>query len=218
MTTGHFSSCITHDDCWCEAKRYWLLLAIATVILFTEVVGGVLSHSLALLADAGHVLADTGATVVAIIVAYKVKKSPHVESKTRKIGGYINAIFLGVIGIWIFIEAIERFFNPHPIVSMTMIVVAILGTIGNYIQHAIMESANAEHVTHESMKLHILSDLLQSIGVVLGGVIIWATGWDPLDPIISVVIAILMARWSWSLLLKLRSGKYDNGSHCHHHH
>jgi len=218
MTNGHFDSCATPENCWCEVKRYGVIFGIATMILIAEVVGGVLSQSLALLADAGHVFTDTGATLVAIIVAYRVKRGAS-ETQTRKVGGYINALLLGIVAVWVGVEAIERLQNPREVVSWVMISIAVLGTIGNYVQHRIIESADEEHVTHESMQLHILSDLLQSVGVVLGGVLILMTGWVLVDPIISMGIALMMALWTWKLLGKLWSGKYDDShEHCHHGH
>ncbi|MBI5798859.1 MAG: cation transporter [Candidatus Yonathbacteria bacterium] len=218
MTNGHFKGCATPTDCWCEVKRYGILFGIAGMILIAEVVGGIVSQSLALLADAGHVLTDTGAILVAIIVSYRVKCGAN-EVQARKLGGYINALLLGGVAVWVFVEAIERFQEPREVVSWVMISIAVVGTIGNYVQHRMMESANEDHVTHESMHLHILSDLLQSIGVVLGGSLIWVTGWVLIDPIISIVIALLMAWWTWKLLKKLRSGEYDgNGGHCCHGH
>jgi len=216
--SGHFESCTTPQSCWCEIKRYGIIFGIAAMILIAEVVGGIISHSLALLADAGHVFTDTGATFVAIIVAYRVKRGDN-EAQTRKVGGYINALLLGVVAVWVGLEAIERFQSPREVVSWVMISIAVLGTIGNYVQHRIMESADEEHVTHESMRLHILSDLLQSVGVVLGGILIWMTGWVLIDPAISMIIAFMMAWWAWKLLGKLWSGKYDdNNGHCHHGH
>ncbi len=218
MANGHFSSCSKTHDCLCEVKRYLLIFGIAILILAVEIAGGIISQSLALLADAGHVFTDMSATTISIIVAYYVRCGTN-EERTRKIGGYINALLLGCITIWIAIEAIDRFQNPREIGSITMITVAVLGTIGNYIQHKIMESANEEHVTHESMKLHIQSDLLQSMGVVFGGLLIWATDWIIIDPIISIAIALWMGKWTWSLLEKLLSGKYNgnNDHHCHNH-
>lgn len=221
MTNGHFNGCTTPQNCWCEIKRYGLIFGIAAMILIAEVVGGIVSQSLALLADAGHVFTDTGATIVAIIVAYRVKHGAN-EAKTRKVGGYINALLLGGVSVWVGVEAIERFQQPREVVSWVMISIAVLGTIGNYVQHRIMESADEEHVTHESMQLHILSDLLQSVGVVFGGILILVTDWVWIDPTLSIVIAFIMGRWTWKLLKDLRSGKYDGHGHCcnhgHHHH
>lgn len=219
MNNGHFGGCDTPTDCWCEVKRYGVIFGIAAMILIAEVVGGIISQSLALLADAGHVFTDTAATLVAIVVAYRVKRGAN-EAQTRKVGGYVNALLLGGVAVWVALEAWERFFQPREVVSWVMVSIAVLGTIGNYVQHRIMESVDEKHVTHESMHLHILSDLLQSVGVVLGGILIWMTGWVLIDPIISMAIALMMALWTWKLLGKLWSGKYDNndGHCCHDHH
>ena len=105
MTSGHFDSCDTPQDCWCEVKRYGVILGIATMILIAEVVGGVISQSLALLADAGHVFTDMMATLVAITVVYRVKQGYN-KAKARKVGGYINAFLLGGVAVWILIEAV----------------------------------------------------------------------------------------------------------------
>lgn len=221
MNNGHFKGCDTPTDCWCEIKRYGVIFGIAGIIFIAEVVGGIDSQSLALLADAGHVLTDTGAILVAIIVSYRVKCGAN-ETSTRKVGGYINAFLLGGVSVLILMEAIDRFKEPREVVSWVMISIAVLGTIGNYVQHKMLESAEADHVTHESMRLHILSDLYQSFGVVFGGILIWMTNWVLIDPIISFVIALMMMRWTRKLLRDLWSGKYDgNGEHCshgHHHH
>lgn len=219
MQNGHFNGCVTPHDCWCEVKRYWLIFGLAAMILIAEVVGGIISQSLALLADAGHVFTDTGAILVAIIVSYRVKCGAN-ETRTRKVGGYINAILLGGITIWVAMEAWERLQHPREVLSWVMISIAVLGTIGNYIQHRIIESADENHVTHESMRLHILSDLMQSFGVVFGGILIWITDWVLVDPIISMGIALWMGKWTWGLLWKLWTGKYDNNDEhcCHDHH
>ena len=209
MRNGHFNGCSTPTNCWCEVKRYGILFCIAAVIMAAEVVGGIASKSLALLADAGHVLTDTGAIFVAIVVGYCVKCGAN-EARTRKIGGYINALLLGGIAIFIAVEAVKRFKQPQEVVSWMMLSIATVGTIGNFVQHRIMKSADNKHVTHESMRLHILSDLMQSLGVVFGGVLIWVTGWVLIDPIISMIIALWMGKWTWELISKLRTGKYDD--------
>ncbi|MCH8050182.1 cation transporter [Patescibacteria group bacterium] len=209
MTSGHFDSCDTPQDCWCEVKRYGAIFGIATTIIIVEVIGGVMSQSVALIADAWHVFTDMVATLVSIIVVYRIKQGYN-KAKARKVGGYINAFLLGGVAVWILIEAIERFQNPREVVNWIMIAAAAWGTLGNYFQHRILESVDEEHVTHESMHFHILSDLLQSFGVVFGAVLLWVTGWILIDPIISIVIALLMALWTWKLLSKLWLGKYDN--------
>jgi len=214
---SHFNECTTPKDCWCEIKRYWLIFGIAIVILIGEIWGGIISGSLALLADAGHVFTDSAAILVSVIIAFLVKKGSD-ENKTRNIGGVINALLLGFISIWVFIEALERIGNPRDITSWIMISIAIIGTIGNYIQHRVIEVSDEKHITHEAMSLHILSDLAQSGVVVTGGIVIALTGWSIIDPILSFGISLLMGYWSLSLLQKIKSGHYDNHhDHCCHH-
>lgn len=213
MTNGHFKGCTTPTtSCWCEIKRYGVIFGIAVMILIAEVVGGIVSQSLALLADAGHVFTDIIALLVSIIVAYRIKCGAN-ETKTRRIGGYINALLLGGIAIWVGWEAWERFQQPREVVSWVMISIAMLGTIGNYVQHRIMESVDENHATHESIRLHILSDLMQSFGVVFGGILIWRTNWVLIDPIISMAIALWMGKLTCILLKDLRSGKYSGRHH-----
>lgn len=192
MNNGHLNGCTTPADCWCEVKRYGVLFGIAGVIFIAEVVGGIVSQSLALLADAGHVFTDTCAILVAIVVGYRVKTGAN-EARTRKVGGYVSALLLGGVAVWILIEAIERFREPREIVSWVMFFVAVAGTIGNWAMHKVMKDADEDHVTHESLHAHILSDLVQSFGVVLGAVLIWMTDWVLVDPIISMAIAELKA-------------------------
>ena len=218
MNSGHFKGCTTPTDCWCEVRRYGVLFSIAGVILIAEVVGGIISQSLALLADAGHVFTDIIAILVALVVSYRVKFGAN-EVRTRKVGGYINLLLLGGVAVWVLAEAIERFQEPREVVGWVMFFIAVAGTIGNWAMHKMMKDADEDHATHESLHAHILSDLWQSFGVVLGAILIWMTDWILVDPIISMAIALMMMRLTWKLLRKLWSGKYDgNREHCHHDH
>lgn len=220
MNNGHFKGCATPTNCWCEIKRYGVLFGIAGVIFIAEVVGGMLSQSFALIADAGHVLTDKCAILVAIVVGYRVKCGAN-EARTRKVGGYINALLLGGVAVWILVEAIERFQEPREVVGWAVFFIAGAGAIGNWVMHEVMKNANEDHATHESLHAHILSDLILSVVVIFGGGLIWVTGWVFVDPITSMAVALMMMRWTWGLLGKLWSGKYDsNKEHCchgHHH-
>lgn len=202
----HFSGC-DPDACRCESRRYWIILWIGLGIFVAEIIGGILSGSLALLSDAFHVLVDSAANIVSIIVAYAVVKRGQNDQKLRAFGGYVNAALLFGIACWILWEAIGRILHPRNILSGIMIAVAIFGAIGNFLQNYVLGHATDEeeaHVTHHAMHLHVLSDLWQSIVVIAAGIIIAITGWRLADPILSIVISLLMMYWAFRLFRQSR--------------
>lgn len=215
MKNGHFDGCSTPDECWCEIKRYSLVFVLAVAIFAGEVVGGIISRSLALFADAGHVLTDAIAILVSIVTAHYVKTRKWREESVRAVGGFINVLLLLGIAIWIGFEGIERIYHPRDIASKTMTAIAVLGALGNWLQYKVLGTLKEEHVTHKAMKLHILSDLLQSITVILGGVAIYFTQKHIIDPILSVGIALWMVWRLWDLIVYIKEGS-DHYSHNHH--
>lgn len=203
----HFSGC-NPDACRCESRRYWIILWIGLGIFVAEIVGGILSGSLALLSDAFHVLVDSAANVVSIFVAYAVVKHGQNGHKLRAFGGYINAALLLGIAVWVLYEAIGRIITPRNILSSVMIFVAVIGALGNFLQNYVLGHATDEeesHVTHRAMHLHVLSDLWQSLAVILAGIIIAVTGWRLADPILSIIISIMMMYWAFQLFWQSRS-------------
>mgnify|MGYP001600031665 CR=1 FL=1 len=222
---GHYQGCRflatqNEDDCRCEEYRYMKVLFIGILILIIEIFGGLVSGSLALLADAGHVFVDNGAAIISILVAIVVRKWRGSEKFARSMGGYVNATLLLVIAIWVGFEAITRFYNPREIVSAWMISTAFLGGVLNFWQKMELEQhGEHNHVTHKAMHKHVESDLLQSVGVVAGGIAIYLTGWQAIDPLISLYIAYKMVVWSIEIFQM--SGKENGGhshQHGHHHH
>lgn len=219
MKNGHFDSCTTPDDCWCEIKRYSLVFILAAIIFVAEIIGGIISGSLALLADAGHVFTDAIAILVSIVAAHFVRTKRYRERSVRAVGGIINALLLLGIAVWIGIEGIERIDHPREIASKTMIAIALLGTLGNWVQYKVLGTLEEEHVTHKAMRLHILSDLLQSVAVVLGGIVIYLTDKHIIDPVLSVGIALWMTWRAWDLIVHIKNGgKHKHHGHHHHHH
>ena len=190
----HHSNCSNPADCWCEVRRLLTVLLVTLAILVLEVIGGLVSGSLALLADAGHVFVDNAAVSVAILTAILVKRRFN-RNRVRTFGLQTNIVLLWSIVLWILIEAYERFNEPESIKGWVMITVAALGGLGNLLQHRILEESPLEHKheVHESLRIHVLSDLIQSGGVVVGSVLILLTGRVIIDPILSVVIAAWIA-------------------------
>ncbi|TSC89757.1 MAG: transporter of the cation diffusion facilitator family [Parcubacteria group bacterium Gr01-1014_3] len=205
----HFRSCL-RDPCRCDIKRYWLILAIASVIILIEILGAIVSNSLALLSDAVHVLTDAGAISVAIIAEHIGNKKPGRRNFARKLGAFVNAILILGIVVFLVLEAIERIESPRQVIPLPLIIVAIIGAVGNYWQAQILESSESEHEGHDALHLHILSDLWQSCAVILGAFLILIFNQPIIDSIISLVIAAAMTVWSLRLLYKIFTKKEIN--------
>lgn len=170
-----------------------------------EVVGGVISGSLALIADAGHMLTDTVALFLAWL-GFRLGSRP--ADKRRSFGyvrlevlaGLINALSLFVLVGWIAYEAVQRFLEPHEVLAGPMLVVAVIGLIVNLVVFRILSGADADHVNIKGAMLHVLGDLLGSVAAIVAAAVIWLTGWMPIDPILSVLVSLLILRSAWILL------------------
>ncbi len=188
------------------AKKRGLILSIliTVVIMLLEVVGGILTRSLALISDAGHMLThfvDLGISLFAIIIAEKPPTS-------RKTFGYLryeilaalfNSIFLFALTAYILYEAYERILNPQSIKGFEMFIVALLGLIANISSGIILFKVSHGDLNIRSAFLHMIGDTVSSVGVVIAAIIIHFTSFYILDPIISVVIAVLIAVWGIKL-------------------
>jgi cobalt-zinc-cadmium efflux system protein len=173
-------------------KRLFLTLSITLFILLAEVTGGLLSNSLALLSDAGHVLTDAFALGLSLIAA-RISKRP---SDYRATYGYqrvgllaaiINGAGLFSIAVFIFIESYHRFVSPTSIDVSVMMPVAIGGLIGNVIMVFILQHGHHD-LNIKSAWLHVLGDTLSSLGVIISGIIVYLTGWTYADPIAGILI------------------------------
>ena len=206
-----------------EANERKVLLSFFLIFSFmiVEVIGGVISGSLALLADAGHMLTDAAALALAY-AAFRFGRKAADTKRTfgylrfEVIAGFINAITLFAIVGWIGFEAWQRFSEPQPVLAGPMMAVAIAGLVINILVFWILTRGDSEHVNIKGAALHVMGDLLGSIGAVAAAVIIHFTGWTPIDPILSVVVSLLILRSAWALLAKslhiLLEGAPDNAT------
>ncbi|QYO76153.1 cation diffusion facilitator family transporter [Devosia salina] len=175
--------------------------------MVAELIGGYLSGSLALIADAGHMLTDTVALFLAWL-GFRLGRRPADArrsfgySRLEVLAGLLNALALFALVGWIAYEAIQRFFSPEAVLAGPMFVVAILGLGVNLLVFAILSRADAEHVNIKGALLHVLGDLLGSVGAIAAAIIIWLTGWMPIDPILSVLVSLLILRSAWALLTR----------------
>ena len=180
-----------------KVERRGLLLALVFTgtILLAEVIGGILANSLALLADAGHMLVDLASlamSMVALTLALRPATEEHTYGFHRLeiLAALANGVTLILICLYILREAYYRFLAPEPVRGPQMLAIAFIGLVAN--GAAILALGKGESLNVRSAFLHILSDTLSSVGVIMGGVVMLSTGWYVIDPIISVFIAILI--------------------------
>ncbi|WIY52218.1 cation diffusion facilitator family transporter [Devosia sp. YIM 151766] len=182
-------------------------LLLTGSFMLVELIGGVLSGSLALIADAGHMLTDTVALFLAWL-GFRLGRRPADArrsfgySRLEVLAGLINAITLFALVAWIAYEAVQRFLEPQEVLAGPMLVVAVLGLLINLLVFRILSTADADHVNIKGALLHVLGDLLGSVGAIAAAIIIWLTGWMPIDPILSVLVSLLILRSAWALLMR----------------
>ena len=186
-------------------RRLGWAFAITAVFMIAEVIGGFLSGSLALLADAGHMTTDAAALALAW-TAVRASERPADRRRTygyhrfQVLASLVNGLGLIVIVMALTIEAVRRLFDPTPVAAMPMLLVASLGLLANLVTFSILHRGNRDNLNLQAATLHVMSDLLGSIGALLAAMVILATGWSPIDAILSVLIALLIARSAWDLV------------------
>jgi cobalt-zinc-cadmium efflux system protein len=181
------------------------VLVITAAVMVAEAVGGWLAHSLALVADAGHMLADVAALGLSLVVASLAQRPVTAERtfgllRLEILAALVNGAALIVISLGISLEAYRRFHTPTDVHGGLLLVVAGVGLAANAVGAAILHRGHDHSLNHRGAYLHILSDLLGSFGALVAGVIIVATGWVQADPIISVLISVLILSSAWRLV------------------
>jgi cobalt-zinc-cadmium efflux system protein len=182
-------------------------LLITASFMFAEVAGGIISGSLALLADAGHMLTDAAALGLSWY-AFRVSRRPSTpkhsygQHRFQVLAALVNGATLIGIAVWIGIEAARRLFAPVEVLGGTMLVIALLGLAANIAAFVILHGGDRENLNVRGAALHVLGDLLGSVAAIIAAVVILLTGWTPIDPILSVLVALLIVRSAWSLIAK----------------
>jgi cobalt-zinc-cadmium efflux system protein len=194
-----------HSSSQVSEKNLLAAVVLNFTITLAEVIGGILSNSLALLSDALHNLGD-GLAVLLAYIAHRISKR---ESNTRKTFGYkrveilaafINSIILVAICIFLIYEAVERFRNPAPIKGVIMFSVAAVGLLANLIAMILLRSDSDKNINIRAAYLHLLGDTLSSVVVIAGGLLIWKFGIYWLDPLITVLISLYILKETYLLL------------------
>jgi cobalt-zinc-cadmium efflux system protein len=182
-----------------------IALAITATYTVAEVIGGLITGSLALLADAGHMLSDNFSLALALFAFWLSAKPPTPErsfgyKRAEILAALANGVTLVAISIWIFYEAYRRFQDPPEILGGWMMAVAVIGLFVNVAAAWVLSRSEGESLNLQGALRHILADLLGSVGVITAALVILLTGWLYADPLISVLIGFLVLGSSWKLL------------------
>jgi len=196
-----------HEHGTGEGNRRALALVLALTAGFTvvEIVGGILTGSLALLADAGHMLSDNLSLGLALFAAWLAQRpaTPNKSFGYRRgeiLAALANGVTLVAVSIWVFVEAYSRLKEPPEVLGGPMLVVAALGLLVNAAGAIILYRSGGESLNVQGAMRHVFADALGSVGAIVAAAVIILTGWRYADPLISVAIGFLILGSSWKLL------------------
>lgn len=186
-------------------KNLAIVFGLTSFYLIVEVIGGFWTGSLALLADAGHMLTDVAGVGLALLAIWFAEKPASPEKtygyyRVEILAAMTNAVVLILISLYILYEAYQRFKNPPAVESAAMLGVAAIGLVINLIGVYILRAGSTESLNMKGAYFEVLSDMLTSIGVIIAGVIMLTTGWYYADPLISAGIGLFILPRTWVLL------------------
>ena len=195
-----------HEHRAVEKKKLILSLSITSVVMIVEFIGGFLTNSIALISDAGHMFTHAfaiGISVIAITIAASNPPCHHRTFglyRTEILAAFINGLFLLlVVGVIIY-EAIQRILHPVEVVSLQMLAVAVVGLGVNIASILILRGSHKEDMNVRSVFYHMIADAASSVGVVIAAVMIFYTGWQIIDPLVSIGICAVITYWAWGVL------------------
>jgi len=187
------------------ARRLALSLSITLVVMVVEIVGGILTGSIALISDAGHMFTHSFAITISL-VALVIARRPPCHHRTfglyraEILAAFVNGLFLFVVAGIVIYEAILRIVYPEEVLGLQMLVVALIGLGVNLASIAILQGTLREDINVRSVFYHMVADAASSVGIVAAAIVIMYTGWNILDPLVSLGISALIVRWSWGIL------------------
>lgn len=195
----------THDHRGTDKKVLKWALGITLITMFLEFFYGFLTNSLALISDAIHMFTHSFALIISLIaIIIASKKAPISKTfgyyRTEVLAAFINGITIVLSIAWIIYEAVERFMNPQIIDLKTAIIVAIIGLVVNIITGVILMQGDKNNINLKSAFIHMLSDALSSVAIVIGYVVIYFTSWYFIDVILAVLVAIVIGKWAIDIL------------------
>jgi cobalt-zinc-cadmium efflux system protein len=203
---AHLDGDATHAHSIEQRSQGALVFALCLTLVFAvvEVVTGVLSHSLALISDAGHMVTDAAALGLALLAQVIAKRPPSARHsfgfvRAEALAAFVNCIVMLALVAWIVYEAAQRLFDPHPVAGGVVLIVAAIGACCN-IAVAYVLSRGSQGINTRAALVNVLGDLLGSVAAIVAGAVIYFTGWNQIDPILSIFVSLLILKTTWSIL------------------
>jgi len=186
------------------SRALWTALALTAGFAIIEAFGGWYAGSLALISDAGHMVTDAAAFLIAIIAQAIGRRPPsrratYGYARAEVLAAFINALAMLALIVWIAVEAVQRILTPLPVTGPLVMAVAAVGLVIN-VAVAWMLWRTGGGINARAALLHVFGDLLGSVAALIAGAVIYSTGWTPIDPILSLVVVVLILRSTWELL------------------
>lgn len=187
-----------------EKKKLKLTMAVTGIMMVAEIVGGFWTNSLALISDAGHMFTHFFALAISFAaIVCASRKSCHHRTfgfyRVEILAALLNSLFLFGVTFWIIVEGIKRIIHPAPILGAQMFIIAVIGLLVNLVSVYILHGTHKEDLNVKSAFLHMLGDALSSVVIVIGAVVIYFTGWNIIDPVLSIGIGLVIFIWGWNL-------------------
>jgi cobalt-zinc-cadmium efflux system protein len=187
-----------------EKKKLILSLSITAVVMVIELIGGILTNSIALISDAGHMFTHSFAIGISLIAIFIACKPPcHHRTfglyRAEILAAFINGLFLLLVVAVIVYEAVIRIIEPREVLGLQMLMIALVGLAVNLVSILILRGSEAD-LNVRSVFYHLIGDAASSLGVVTAAVVIFYTAWNILDPLVSLGISALILYWAWGIL------------------
>jgi cobalt-zinc-cadmium efflux system protein len=193
-----------HEYRGVEKKKLKLTMGITGSVMVIEVIGGILTNSLALLSDAGHMFTHffaLGVSFVAIIIASREPCHHRTYGfyRVEILAALFNSLFLFAVTAYILYAGIRRLIAPQPVLELQMFLVAVVGLIVNALSVFILQASAQDDLNIRGAFLHMLADTVSSIVIVFGAIVLYFTGWYIIDPVLAIGISLVIFAWAWRL-------------------
>ena len=196
----------SHSHAVADRKQslLWIAMFLTLGFAFVEFFAGLISGSLALMSDAGHMVTDSAALGLALLAQYIARRPPSAKhsfgfGRAEALAAFVNSLVMVALVVWIGFEAVSRIQDPHPVAGMTVTIVAAIGLTVNLVVAWVL-SRDQKSVNTRAALVHVMGDLLGSIAALVSGVVIQLTGWMPIDPILSIFVALLILKSTIAIL------------------